>query len=49
MSMPGTDSAANEPSAYEPPALIVLGSVEAITLSSVRGSFSDFKGRAAKH
>lgn len=33
---------------YVAPALTVLGSVEAITRSSVRGSFSDFKARSDK-
>ena len=34
--------------AYSAPALTVLGSVESITLSSTRGSFSDFKARSDK-
>lgn len=33
------------PDAYEAPALLVLGSVEAITLSKKLGSVSDFRGR----
>ena len=33
---------------YEPPAMVVLGSVEAITLSARVGSYSDFKGRDSK-
>ncbi|MEO6715313.1 MAG: lasso RiPP family leader peptide-containing protein [Mycobacteriales bacterium] len=34
-----------EARAYEPPAVVVLGSVEAVTLSSRNGSISDFRGR----
>lgn len=34
--------------AYEPPVIVVLGTVEQITLSARSGSYSDFKGRATK-
>jgi hypothetical protein len=51
MHVPNPDAASNStlPAAYEPPAIVVLGSVAAITLSSQSGSISDFKGRTNKH
>lgn len=46
--MTSETSSTTQVRAYEPPALVVLGSVEAITLSSHAGSFSDMKGRTTK-
>lgn len=43
-----SDANARAAREYEPPALVVLGSVEAITQSSRVGSYSDFKGRDSK-
>lgn len=44
-----TETGTMQQHAYVPPALVVLGSVEAITLSSQTGSFSDMKGRTNRH
>lgn len=48
MNMPTTDIITIQPQPYQPPALIVLGSVAAITLSANQGSVDDFKGRDRK-
>ena len=43
-----SDGSGRGAQSYLPPVLIVLGTVEAITLSSRVGSYSDFKGRDSK-
>jgi hypothetical protein len=48
MFMAGSDESTPEALGYEPPVLTILGSVEAITLSSHLGSFSDGHGRISK-
>lgn len=48
MIKPTTDASTIQPQPYEPPALVVLGSVAAITLSANQGSVDDFKGRDRK-
>lgn len=37
-----------DPREFVPPALVILGSVERITLSSSKGSYTDHKGRGQK-
>ena len=45
MIKPTNETIAIDQQPYEPPSLVLLGSVAAITLSSNRGSIDDFKGR----
>jgi hypothetical protein len=48
MSMLTADSTITPAPVYEPPTLTVLGSVEAITLSSTQGSYCDGHSRSNK-
>jgi len=48
MIKPTIETIAIAPQPYEPPSLVVLGSVAAITLSSNQGSIDDFRGRDRK-
>lgn len=43
-----SDGVTNAAGGYQPPAVTVIGTVEAITLSARSGSYSDFKGRSDK-
>jgi hypothetical protein len=45
--MQSTENTMTNPS-YEPPTLILLGSIEAITLSSTQGSYCDGHARSNK-